>query len=83
MKKLTHHLSHYMPLFGILVVGIYGILYFQFDKSFQKAIIFATTFAYLFWGIAHHTIHRDLTIVIFFEYLGISILAVVILLSLV
>ncbi len=74
-------MSHYLPLYGILIFGGIGIIYFDYDPAFQSSIIAATTVAYFTWGIIHHKIHHDLGVRIILEYLGVSLLGMVILTS--
>lgn len=80
LQDLTRHLSHYLSLIGILVVSVFGLVYFQYDKSFQTAICLAAGISYVTWGIVHHHIHEDLNTRIVFEYLSSSLLGIVVLL---
>ena len=78
MKRITRHLQHYLPLLGILVAGLVGIITFSYDTNFQMALLFATASGYVSWGIVHHYIHGDLHSSIIFEYIVIALLGVVI-----
>lgn len=77
------HLSHYLALFGLLLVGFAGLVLFSYDKTFQIAIAIATGVSYVAWGIVHHLIHRDLHIETLIEYVAISLLGFIILYTLV
>jgi hypothetical protein len=81
IKKATHQMSHYLPLYAILALGALGILYFNYDREFQKGIIIATSLSYITWGIVHHKIHNDLSFKIILEYTAIALLGMAILLS--
>ena len=83
MKAFAKHLSHFLLLFGILFAGFAGLILFSYDRSFQMGIAVATAAAYVFWGVVHHHLHRDLYIEVFLEYLTIAVLGLVILFSLI
>ena len=75
MQKYTKHLTHYLPLIGVLVAGFLGFWYFAYDRGFQAAVIVATAVAYVAWGIIHHSLHKDLYLEVALEYILIAILA--------
>jgi len=75
------HIPHYMPLIGILALSIAGIFSFSYDPDFQRAIAVSTAASYVAWGAVHHIIHKDLTVGVFIEYLGISFIGLVMILS--
>jgi hypothetical protein len=83
MRYFAKHLQHYLPLLGILLVGIVGFRLFWYDKNFQIAIVIGVAAGYLTWGIIHHHIHKDLYLSVLLEYVAISLLGAVIILSLV
>lgn len=83
MSPNSSHFTHYITLFGILTAAVVGFMFFAYDTSFQIAIAVAVSFAYFAWGIIHHLIHRDLYLVVAFEYLLISLLGLFIMLSLI
>ncbi len=78
-KKITHHLSHYLPLIGILVASLLGFYFFPYDKGFQMATSVAAASGYVSWGLVHHYLHRDLHVSVVLEYLSVATLGVVIL----
>lgn len=83
MKSFTHHLPHYLSLFGILFVGFAGLILFSYDKYFQLSIAMASAAAYVAWGVVHHILHKDYQFEIFLEYLAVAILGLTIIFSLV
>lgn len=83
LKRLAQDMSHYLPLAGIFFAGILGFIMFSYDKFFQLSIVAATASGYFAWGIIHHHIHKDLSLVVMIEYLVISVLGVVIVFSLI
>ncbi len=82
MSKIIKDLSHYLPLLGVLGFGFIGFFAFSYDKSFQVAIIIATALGYVSWGIIHHSVHKDLTPQVTWEYLSFALLGAVLALSL-
>lgn len=78
MKTFARHLPHYMALFGILLASFAGLILFSYDRSFQMAVAIATAVAYVFWGIAHHTLHKDLHLETVIEYIVIASLGLVV-----
>jgi uncharacterized membrane protein YjjP (DUF1212 family) len=83
MKSFTKHLSHYMALFGILVLSFAGLVLFSYDKHFQTAVAFALSLSYVAWGVTHHYLHKDLHIETFFEYLAVAVLGFIVIFSLI
>ena len=82
MKNISKHLSHYLSLAGILLVGGYGLIFFFWDMPLQIAIAVGVAGAYVTWGVVHHYLHRDLHISVVVEYILISTLGLLIILSL-
>ena len=83
MKHFAKHLSHYLVLFGILLAGFAGLILFSYDKNFQFAVALATGTSYVFWGMIHHYIHKDLHLEVIVEYAAVALLGLVILFSLI
>lgn len=68
------HFIHYVPLLAILLLGLLGMVFYQYDTSMQKALVVATATGYVAWGIVHHKIHEDLSFEIFLEYLFVALI---------
>lgn len=83
MKKLGRDIQHYTPLFAILVLGLVGFSWFSYDRDFQSVIVIATGAGYVSWGLVHHHIHRDLHLSVVLEYIAISLIGIVVVLSLI
>lgn len=83
MKSFSHHLSHYLPLLGILLAGFSGLVWFSYDRSFQILVAIALAISYVIWGIIHHLIHKDLYLAVVIEYLVVASLGLVIVFSLI
>lgn len=83
MESLKKHLPHYISLVGIFIAGFVGFYVFSYDRLFQIGIVFAIAFSYISWGIIHHIIHKDICFNIIMEYIGVSILGIVIAVSLI
>lgn len=76
-------LPHYIPLFGILGAGTMAFFVFSYDKQFQIGVAISIAGGHLAWGIVHHLMHNDFRPEIVLEYLAISILGLVAILSLI
>ncbi len=83
MKSFGKHLSHYVPLFGLLAAGFVAFWLFSYDRVFQIAVSISTALAYVLWGVVHHYIHRDLNLSVIVEYLVIASLGLVVIFSLI
>jgi len=83
MKQITKHLSHYLSLFGILIVATFGLIIFKYDKTLQTSIVVGTAISYVSWGIIHHYLHRDLHLSVVIEYILIASLGLTMALSLI
>lgn len=81
MKKLSKHISHYLPLLGILGAGWIAFFSFSYDQDFQVYILLSLGAAYVAWGIVHHTLHKDLSVEIIVEYISVAVLVIAVLLS--
>lgn len=82
-KDFAHHPQHYFVLLCILLVGLWGIFWFDYYRLLQLGILVSMAASYVVWGIVHHAHHRDLHIKIVFEYLLVAIFAVLIFASLI
>ncbi len=82
MQKSLKHLSHYFSLITIFAAGIIGFYAFLYDRSFQLSVLIALALSYISWGIIHHTIHKDICLAIVMEYVVVSILGLVLILTL-
>ncbi|KKU02595.1 MAG: hypothetical protein UX03_C0030G0016 [Candidatus Woesebacteria bacterium GW2011_GWE1_45_18] len=82
MKNFAKHLPHYFALFGVLFLGALAFYLFSYDRAFQAAVAVAVAIAYVAWGTVHHSIHRDLHLSVFIEYLLVAALGLVIVFSL-
>jgi len=74
-EDIKLHLSHYIILVVILNIGLVSFFFFQFNPSYQMAVIFLTSIFYVLWGIIHHLLCGDLHIKIILEYILIAMLA--------
>lgn len=76
-------LYDYAILFLILGLGLWAFLFLGFDQFLKTLVIFATSAAYVCWGILHHWLAGDLHIKVIIEYVLIACLATTILLALI
>ena len=78
-----HHIPHYVSLIGIFAVGILGFYMFGYDRLFQIGVALALSLSYVAWGIIHHIIHKDISLPVVLEYVAVSTLGLIIVLSLI
>lgn len=83
MQSFLKHLPHYFSLITIFVAGIIGFSVFSYDRSFQISVVIAMSLAYISWGVIHHVVHKDICLSIVMEYVAISILGSVLILTLI
>lgn len=83
MRNIARHLPHYASLFGILLVGALGFVFFSYDRVFQMGVALAVAISYVVWGAIHHAIHKDLYFAVIVEYLVVAILGLVMVFSLI
>lgn len=81
-KDFAHHPLHYFTLLCILLTGLWGIFWFNYNPQLQLGIMVSLGVSYVVWGTVHHWFHRDLHIKIIFEYVLVAVLAVLIFASL-
>lgn len=72
MKKDIEHTLYYVSLLGILILGLFLIIYFSPKRDLQMVIIFGMSFSYVLLGIIHHFINHDLVAKIVIEYVLIA-----------
>ncbi len=80
-KDFKRHTIHFLPLLVIFIAGILGFVFFSYDRAFQIAVAITLSVSYLGWGVIHHKLHDDFDILVFIEYLAVSALGLIIVLS--
>jgi surface polysaccharide O-acyltransferase-like enzyme len=83
LEDIKSHARHYFILLIILLHGFGGLILFRYDQLVQLWFVFSTCSAYFLWGLIHHHLEKNATPKIIFEYLLISILAALLLTTLV
>ena len=83
MREFSKHLPHYLPLIGIFAFGIIGFAFFSYDRLFQTIVVISASLAYVFWGVIHHMVHKELYLSTIFEYISIAVIGAVIVISLI
>jgi len=78
-KDIYYSLTSYLILFSGLIIGFFFFSLFAYNRSLQVLTGILMSVYYLGWGITHHLVKKTLTLKVIAEYLLISILAVVIL----
>lgn len=77
-SDFAHHPLHYFTLLCILLVGLWGLFWFDYNPAIQLGIVISLGAAYVVWGVVHHFYHGDLHLKIIAEYVLMAILAVLI-----
>jgi hypothetical protein len=83
IEDIKSHLNQYLILLIILLHGFGGLILFRYSQAIQIWFIFSTSAAYFLWGLVHHHLEKNLTVKIVFEYLLVSLLATLLLITLV
>lgn len=78
-KLLKKHRAAYLILFLFLAIFAYLFSHFWIDKMLQRYLALAIGIAYFFWGVLTHVKSSKITSEIIFEYLAMSMLAVLLL----
>jgi len=66
-KNLTH-LTHYIILLTLMVIGILLFSVSGGNRQLQFLIILAISLSYFAWGIIHHLIEKNLYKEVFIQY---------------
>jgi hypothetical protein len=81
-KDFAHHPLHYFSLLCVLVLGLWGIFWFDYSRTVQVGIVVSLGVSYTVWGIIHHWQHKDLHLKIIAEYVLVASFAVLMFASL-
>lgn len=73
------NIQHQIILLCILATGLTAFYYVRSNTMLQFIIGSATSVAYVFWGIIHHMIQKDLHLNVVIEYILMATIAIVIL----
>lgn len=71
----------FLILILILTMGVVTFFYAVGNRQLQLAVGIVTSLAYIFWGIIHHTIQKDLHPKVVIEYILIGTIAIVLLVT--
>lgn len=82
LEEIHHRLVRYLVLVLILGLGLVFFFLSSHDPSLQLKIVTIVLVAYLLWGVVHHHLDKDLTGLIFLEYLLVAAVTFVIIFSL-
>lgn len=83
MNDFVKNRVHYLPLILIFILAAVGFTIFSFDRAFQIFVAIAVSLLYVAWGIFHHKAHGELDVFIVVEYMAVSALGLVVVLSLI
>jgi uncharacterized membrane protein len=72
---------HFLVLIAILAAGILTFIVVRPNTTLQLLVGIITAAAYVFWGIIHHVIQKDLHQKIVVEYFLIGAIAIVLLVT--
>ena len=76
MKGIRDHLSYYISLALLLLLGGFLAVVSSPYVQLQFLFIAITAFFYITWGILHHMVHHDLHAKIVVEYVLIGSLVI-------
>lgn len=79
MKRIQ--LFHYLVLLGILGGGVWTFFFVAPNVTLQLLVGLVTVLGYIFWGVIHHIIQKDLHHKIVIEYILIGAIALVLLVT--
>jgi len=79
---MKEHLIHYLTLLVILDLAIGAFFMLSFSRIYQALVVVAMGVLYVIWGIIHHYLSEDFHLKVVFEYILISILAILVILAL-
>ncbi len=83
ISEFTKHKFHYLILLIILGLGTFFILTFRFNPTAKLLSLILTALFYFIWGIWHHRQADHLRLEVVLEYFLVSLLAVLIINSLI
>lgn len=75
-------LKHYLALLAILSVGLALFWLFDYNRQVQAGITLVMAAAYVFWGVVHHLVKKDLRWQVILEYVVVAVVASVVLIFL-
>jgi len=83
MKKenFKKRFSHFIPLFAVFIYVAVGFSLFSYEKWMLIGLTVSAALFYVVWGIAHHSVHRDLSVEVVLEYAAVALLGSIILSS--
>ncbi len=76
ITEIRQHKLEYLILFLYTVLSIFIFLGYQQNWQRFMVVILYSGF-YFSWSLIHHLINKDLTVMVFLEYLLITVLALV------
>jgi hypothetical protein len=76
-KDFAYHPMHYFSLLCVMVLGLWGIFWFDYNRMIQLGIAGSLGVSHVVWGIIHHWYHRDLHLKIIAEYVLWAVFAIV------
>jgi len=79
---IKEHIIHYLVLLVILDLAVAAFFLFSFNKTYQAAVVVSMGILYVAWGIIHHWLSEDFHPKVVLEYVLISLLANLVILSL-
>lgn len=79
---MKENIIHYLVLLVILDLAIGAFFIFSFNRLYQAVVVVTMGILYVVWGIVHHWLSEDLHLKVVLEYVLISLLANLVILSL-
>lgn len=76
---MKFHYLHFLVLLIILTLGIFTFFTAAGNRQLQLITGIVTSLAYIFWGIIHHALQKDLYMRVVIEYILMGAIGIVIL----
>jgi len=77
IEDLRTHFGRTVIFILILLCGMTLFFAFSHDTYMRITMLSVVTIAYIAWGLVHHYIQKDLTLIKAFEYVTIAVFAAV------
>ncbi len=72
VHHIVYHSIDFFLLFVVIILGLFGLYYFQHQLVFQVLVAIGMCISYALWGINHHYHEGNLTREVVLEYISIS-----------
>jgi hypothetical protein len=75
IHNFRRHIGHTLILVMVLIFGFTLFFAFSHEPEIRILLLFLVSASYALWGLVHHYVRRDLTWPLAIEYISVSFLA--------